>query len=125
MLQRYFKIIAEQKHPVRFLFSRLLMRSGLSVLFVIKKEGYKLKFYPSSLSAALWVDSDDRHADERFLKEYLQSGDIVIDVGANIGSLTLAASDIVGESGKVYAVEANPKIFSYLRGNLLLNQKKM
>src|SRR5262249_10565914 len=48
-------------------------------------------------------------------------GDTVIDVGANIGAVTLAASRKVGRKGKVYSVEAHPHTYKYLRGNLSLN----
>lgn len=119
-----FNSLAKKKHPFKYLISVLLKRSGLSTLFTIKKEGYKLRFYPSALSGALWVDLHSRHADEKFLRDYLRPGDVVVDVGANVGSLTLEASVIVGDSGKVFAIEAHPKTFEYLWGNIELNQVK-
>ena len=45
----------------------------------------------------------------------------MIDVGANIGTVTLEASVMVGEFGRVFAVEAHPVTFKYLQGNLRLN----
>jgi FkbM family methyltransferase len=42
-------------------------------------------------------------------------GDIVIDVGAGVGEETLTMANLVGGSGHVYAVEANPKTFEVLR----------
>lgn len=45
----------------------------------------------------------------------------VVDVGANIGDLTIPLSQIVGDSGRVYAIESNPAIFNVLCANLALN----
>jgi FkbM family methyltransferase len=39
------------------------------------------------------------------LREYLRQGDVVLDVGANIGSLTVPAAALVGPRGRVMAVE--------------------
>lgn len=44
-------------------------------------------------------------------------GDVVIDAGAQIGSFTVRASQMVGESGKVYAFEPAPYNFEYLMFN--------
>ena len=44
-----------------------------------------------------------------FLKEHLQEGMTFIDVGANVGYFTLTAATKVGKSGKVIAVECNPR----------------
>jgi len=39
------------------------------------------------------------------LRERLREGDVVLDVGANIGSVTLPAASLVGARGRVVAVE--------------------
>lgn len=119
---RYWRILRAQKRPLRFLLSRILMRLGLSRWLTIKQEGFVLRFYPSSLSAALWIDPADHQAEAAFLRAYLRSGDVAIDVGANIGLTALAASRAVGDSGAVLAVEPHPRIFGYLRKNVALNQ---
>lgn len=120
-LGRYVRILREQPRPARFLASRLLMRTGMSARFSIPREGFRLRFYPTALSASLWVDPRDRQDDERFFRRYLRPGDVVVDVGANVGNLTLTASSLVGGGGHVYAVEAHPRTFGYLRGNLAHN----
>jgi FkbM family methyltransferase len=51
-----------------------------------------------------------------------KKGEVVIDVGAYIGSYTLEASKLVGDQGKVVAIEAEPSFFSSLLFNLQLNQ---
>jgi FkbM family methyltransferase len=49
-------------------------------------------------------------------------GELVIDVGAYIGSYTLEASKAVGSEGKVIAIEAEPSFFNSLLFNVQLNQ---
>jgi FkbM family methyltransferase len=97
------------------------MRLRLARLFTIRQEGFVLRFHPSSLSAALWIDPADHQAEAAFLRRYLRPGDIVVDVGANIGLCTLAASRAVRDEGRVIALEPHPRIFSYLRENVALN----
>jgi FkbM family methyltransferase len=84
-------------------------------------DGGRLRFYPSSISAALWMSAADRNEDAEFLQLALRQGDTYIDCGANIGHLAVVARRIVGATGSVVAIEANPKVYGYCLGNLRLN----
>ena len=119
--RKWSRIIANQEHPLRFLISRLLMRTGLSRFLLIRREGYTLRFYPSSLTAKIWVDPASRQRTERFFRDYLRQGDTVIDIGANIGTMALEAGTRVGDNGRVFTFEPHPTTFKYLEGNLRLN----
>jgi FkbM family methyltransferase len=57
-----------------------------------------------------------------FLQRRLRTGDVFIDLGANVGYFTLLASRLVGETGTVVAIEAAPHIFSRLKKNLRRNK---
>jgi FkbM family methyltransferase len=116
--------LQSQKEPLRFLASRLLWHSGLSHLFTFRCGSYRLRFYPSACSATLWLDPDERLQDEKVLRTLLTEGDHVIDVGANIGALTLAAAGLVGPTGRVYSIEAHPRTYRYLVGNVRLNRAR-
>jgi FkbM family methyltransferase len=120
-MQRYWEIIAAQPRPIRFLVSRLLMRTGACRWLRVRRQGYWLRFFPSSVSATLWIDPTALQDEEQFLRSYLRPGDVVIDVGANVGTTTLAAAAIVGERGHVVAIEPHPRIFGYLSANVALN----
>jgi FkbM family methyltransferase len=52
---------------------------------------------------------------------YLRAGDTVIEVGANIGALTLPLAGMVGTAGRVYAIESHAGNFNVLCANLALN----
>jgi FkbM family methyltransferase len=107
--------------PVRNLAGRLLWQTGLCRRFTIRKDGYSLRFFPSSVSCAYWIDPDARADDERVVTRMLDPGGTYVDVGANVGTLAAAAAMKVGPSGRVVAVEANPTIAGFLRENMLLN----
>ena len=107
---------------VRYLAARVLTTTGISRLIRIRRREFDLRFYPSSISVALWLDPEGRDDDEEIFRRYLRPGDVVVDVGANIGNLTLQAAKCVGETGQVIALEAHPRTFTYLLGNLALNR---
>jgi FkbM family methyltransferase len=51
----------------------------------------------------------------------LREGDVVFDVGANLGYFTVLASVLVGRTGRVIAFEASAENVERLRRNLALN----
>jgi FkbM family methyltransferase len=55
------------------------------------------------------------------LKQILSPGNVFIDAGANVGIYTLAASRIVGETGRVLAFEPSAQSFPILKKNIALN----
>jgi FkbM family methyltransferase len=59
--------------------------------------------------------------DTKIIREEIHEGDIVIDVGANIGYYTLIFAQLVGKSGKVIAFEPEPKNFEILKKNVEIN----
>jgi FkbM family methyltransferase len=54
-------------------------------------------------------------------KEVVKEGDVVVDLGANIGYYTLLAARLVGKKGKVYAFEPEPLNHGLLLKNIELN----
>lgn len=53
----------------------------------------------------------------RFLTRAVRPGDVVLDVGANIGVLTVLLTDLAGPTGRVVAFEPAPRNLEYLRRN--------
>lgn len=55
------------------------------------------------------------------MRQFLRPGDTAIDIGANIGDLTLPLSQMVGDEGKIFAFESHAENFNVLCANLALN----
>lgn len=111
----------ESGHFSKRLAAEVLLQTGTTTLFTIRRPGYVLTYYPSALSTTLFLDSNACLNDEILLRHYLRPGDVVVDVGSNIGTHTLAAATLVGDEGLVVAIEPHPKTFAYLAGNVRRN----
>ena len=62
---------------------------------------------------------------EDILNEFIvhvKPGSTVIDLGANIGQMTIALSKLVGNAGKVISVEPDPFLFYVLNKNIVKNK---
>jgi FkbM family methyltransferase len=70
----------------------------------------------------LFVDQSYEPAETRFLKTTLKEGMCFVDVGANIGYYTTLAARLVGDSGRVVAIEPDPYNFSLLGRNVRSNR---
>jgi FkbM family methyltransferase len=69
----------------------------------------------------LFVDGIYEPATDACLQTLLEAGDVFVDVGANIGVFALSAARLVGNTGRVLAIEASPNVFRYLVKNIELN----
>ncbi len=58
---------------------------------------------------------------QRLFARTIRPGQVVYDIGANVGFYTLLASVLVGPTGKVLAFEPLPRNVDYLRAHLKLN----
>lgn len=74
-----------------------------------------------SVSPHLILDGYWELWNSHFLRWILKPGHRFLEVGANLGYFTLLASQLVGASGKVTAVEANPRMAKITRDNLNIN----
>jgi len=63
-------------------------------------------------------------AEVRVIRSFVRPGDTAIDIGANIGDLTLPMSLYAGETGRVYAIESHSDQYHVLCANLALNEIK-
>jgi len=108
------------QHQLRSSLKPLAMVTTLSIegvgdvpLFVAK--GDKV------VSPWMWAGRVWEPTETRWFVESLRPGDVVVDVGANIGYYTVLAGRLVGEAGRVYAFEPDPTAFEILRRNVALN----
>ncbi|MGB7759240.1 MAG: FkbM family methyltransferase [Bryobacteraceae bacterium] len=67
-----------------------------------------------------WLGSYEWEKQRKFC-EVVRRGDVVYDLGANVGFYTLLASVLAGADGKVYSFEPSPRNLRLLRTHLELN----
>jgi FkbM family methyltransferase len=72
------------------------------------------------ISSALHYSAWPEFHELQWLRGTLRSGDVVLDVGANVGHISLLLADIVGPEG-LFAFEPAAVAFARLRENWLLN----
>jgi FkbM family methyltransferase len=66
-----------------------------------------------------WETSYWEHSVQHPLRDYCRPGDVVFDVGANAGALSMLMSRLVGPRGTVCAFEASPRIIDKTHFNLV------
>lgn len=89
-----------------------------------KLHGYDMEFDLANWSERLsWFLA--RYHDlalQQMLARVVQPGDCFVDIGANLGMLSLLASSRVGATGKVYAFEPNPVMVERLQRTIEHNR---
>jgi FkbM family methyltransferase len=59
-----------------------------------------------------------------FFKKFIKKGDLVLDIGANIGDTTVLMALAAGNSGLTLGFEPNPRVYKILEKNASLNKGK-
>jgi FkbM family methyltransferase len=120
-IKRVYSKIFDADHPVHLIVARILWHTRLCSLLTITRDGYNLTFCPTSMSTMLWYNSHYSDDDHKVIGRILRPADTFVDVGANIGELSLFAARCVGKKGFVLSIEAHPRTFSYLKRNIEMN----
>ncbi len=79
----------------------------------------KRHHYGRQISKGRFVTDEPEFA---ILDSMINPGDWVVDIGANVGHYTKKLSELVGESGRVFAFEPMPTTFSLLASNVQMFQ---
>lgn len=86
-------------------------------------DGLRLVIQPGEqLSRALYVSSTYEPNTLAVLRALTPSGGVFVDVGANVGVVSLAAAVWVGATGYVFAFEPSQREYQRLTDNLLINE---
>jgi len=87
----------------------------------IPTSGIGLDIGEESIQKQISLDKEREPQATKVFMEIIKQRNIVLDIGASIGYYTLIAARIVGEQGKVYAIEPSPKNIEILRKNVEAN----
>lgn len=117
--------------PSRYMYAMLLVK----LIYPFTRKGSLKKaplFFGGDMQVLLPAATDiyltggKTHESEvrlaKYLVQNLKEGDAFLDVGAHFGYFTLMASALVGNTGKVLAIEPSKGSFELLKGNVARNK---
>ncbi|UCB43081.1 MAG: FkbM family methyltransferase [Dehalococcoidales bacterium] len=87
---------------------------------VVRVHGHRMFLDPED-NLGLSVKGVHEPLTTEIFRKNIRKGNIMLDIGANIGYFTLIAASLVGNEGKVFAFEPNPSAFDILRKNVEAN----
>lgn len=109
----------------KYPYVRPLIDAGLNSFIgegVIQRgPGKGLKINASGRRAGYLLGTSD-YAEQRLIASILNPGDVLYEIGANIGFFVLLGARYVKPNGFVYAFEPDPKSVDRLRRNVFLNK---
>ncbi len=110
----------------KYSFIRKVKDYSLSNLQTDYAEVFGNKLFLSKKGLALSISHYGTYEEleAKIMEEKIEMGNIVVDVGANIGLHTLNMARIVGNTGQVFAFEPDPSNFEILKKNVKINNYK-
>lgn len=124
----------------------VFLLKNFSPFFVKKVKYIPYKFFSGNKSvivdvngSKMWLNIGDKGVSRQLLlygkrepictnylmnSGVLKEGDVVLDIGANIGYYVLIESKLVGDLGKVYAIEPVSSNIKALKRNIKLNNRE-
>jgi len=110
---------------LRKIVSKLMICTSKGPKIVSTKYGFDIicmdPFHDKGVEISLFLYGTYEAGTLDIMKKCLRNGDIFIDVGANIGLMSIFASKIVGSKGLVYSFEPEPETFLILKKNIEIN----
>jgi FkbM family methyltransferase len=88
------------------------------------RDGFVMQIDPvrnGILDASIYFNGTYEAGTIHVIQRTLRPADVFVDVGANIGLMTLVAARSVGAHGEIHAFEPMPDVCAILRRNVLLN----
>lgn len=89
---------------------------------IVQTPRFRVRCSPGDfIEAKLLYTGEYEPATVRALECLVQPGDVCLDVGANVGIITMTLASLVGPAGQVHAIEASDWAYERLQANLALN----
>jgi FkbM family methyltransferase len=96
------------------------LQAGDTLLRLCKWGPMMFNLHDSAIGRALALYGEFAESENVLMSQFLRTGDIAVNAGANVGTVALFLAQSVGAEGRVYAFEPQNEIFHYLCGNVAL-----
>ena len=109
---------------VAYYLPKILIPKPTGKLIMKTQYGFSLKIDPIKdvgLERSIYYTGTYEKGTLHVIKNILKKGNTFVDVGANIGLMSIFASKIIKETGNVFAFEPNPITNKILKQNIELN----
>jgi len=84
-------------------------------------DGFQMRLYRNDLlTKAIFLGEFER-LEVKFLQRFLETGDVFLDIGANIGLFSLAAAAVLKKKGHIHSFEPSVRNYEKLIENIALN----
>lgn len=104
---------------------RLLIPSPKEDCIMLTRYGFWLHIDPvkdKGVERSIYYTGTYEKGALALMKRILREGDVFVDVGANIGLMSVYAARLLGPSGQVLAFEPNPETAGILEENIRINR---
>ncbi len=121
---KYYGLGATLRACFYFNYRRLKQPSlKLDTQQIVNTNGYRISVIPDDpgISSELRIFRTHEPLTTELTKRELKEGNVCLDIGSNIGYYALLESKIIGNKGRVIAIEPSPKNFQYLKQNIELD----
>lgn len=107
--QRLEDVVATYLRSIEFDNRNLLGSKSLDDTRLAELNGFSIYYQNGDIDAGMAISQGVYEPEiERIFRHMVRPGMTVVDVGANIGFYTMLSASLVGESGRVVAIEPNP-----------------
>lgn len=111
---RWFKYLLKNRH-------RLVKKKVMTNEMWLDLGGLGLDLKENSISKQLVLDGAREPESTKIIKEIIRRGDVILEIGANIGYYVLLEASLLSKNGKIYAIEPEPHNLELLKKNVQLN----
>jgi FkbM family methyltransferase len=113
--------ISPRSAPGKLLRAPLRAIPKTAAMPILRSRARGKKWIVGSSIHGCWLGTYEREKRQAFERS-LKSGDVLYDIGANVGFYTVLGSSIVGPEGAVYAFEPMPRNLEFLRRHVAINR---